>query len=164
MQQLHTPTGMMAKSNTSRTRFFTTFKTPTTQGDEVKCRVHGKSLVVLSDCSVLAQDRYLLIHNDVFQELLFETCDWQTQYLRVSLCLSPQTGQGHTRMKRCFTEHEYLLQNRVNAAVIDYKERKVIAVDRAVHGWAIGCRKRKGRQGIMTGRDENLNSIIPDPA
>ena len=92
---------------------------------------------VLSGCSALAQNRYLRRHNAALQVLFYE----KLRDLGLSdsvppwfSCVEPKPLYESPEVKAywdvlVFAEHEHMLQNRVDVRFIDYKEKKIIAVE-----------------------------------
>lgn len=92
---------------------------------------------VLSGCSSLARNRYFQRHNAALKILLFEKLrdfaladsvpPWYSRVQPKSLYESSE-AKAYWDLP-AFAKHEYLLQNRLNARFVNYKEKKVTAVE-----------------------------------
>ena len=123
------------------TKLYTSHKTQTTQTDDVTCRLCGKApesfAHVLVGCSALAQNKYLSRHNAALKTLFFEmlkvmklantVTPWHSCKVPEPLYESAET-QAFWDVP-VYAEYNQVKANRADAQFVDYKSKKVMAVE-----------------------------------
>ena len=120
------------------TRVYSAYKTDTPDQNNIMCRMCGKALEciahVLAGCPSLAQTKYMERHNAALKVLFFEILrDLETVSPWFSR-IEPKPLYESTQAQAfwdvpVYAEHTMVRANRVDARIIDHKEKKVLLVE-----------------------------------